>query len=389
MDSAQFVVGCGKWEEDGMRKQHVLSTEDADQWRKFLPADACVMGSVEYLWIMEQQTGCSARLFVVETEGSVIAYPFLVRPIDGLPFATSNFAAQGDTFTPEYTGPLCIPNGSLRDPGKIAFAERFAHYCRQNNIVAEFAHLSPWHDSSYLLDPACVIADREVVHVDLTLGETEIWTKSLTSDTRRQTRQAEKAGVRVRWAESLDDVREFHRLHADTMERREALDRYRIPLEYFVAVFETMPKNAFIALAEYQNRVVAGGLYFYGASDVYWHLSAVDMEFSRLRPVNKFVWETILWAMGEGKQRMLLGGGHEANDGVFHFKAGFSPLRGQFCTYRRIHDEYAYKALTDAWSAFYGTDSSKAGFFPAYRSPSPPSVREEETFAFLADRTGN
>jgi hypothetical protein len=346
----------------------VLTTADADRWRQILPADACVMGSLEYVRIIEQQNGFSARLFVLETGQSTVVYPFFVRPVEDLPFAAGNDQNLQDTFTPEYTGPLYIRSGSPGDPEAKKFADTFANYCRSHGIVAEFAHLSPWHDSGGLLDPTCVMVNREIVHVDLTLGEEDLWTRSLTSDARRQTRQAQKAGVEVRWASSLDDVRAFHRLHAGTMDRRQAKESYRIPLEYFVAIFESMPEHAFIALAEYQGHVVAGGLYFYGGTDVYWHLSAVDLEFSRLRPVNKYVWDTMLWAVGAGKKRMLLGGGYRPDDGVFRFKAGFSPLRTQFCIYRRVHDEHAYQSLLKAWSAYYGMSPSQAGFFPAYRS---------------------
>lgn len=347
---------------------YVLTTTDAEKWRQVLPADVCVMGSLEYVRIIEQQNGFSARLFVMETGESTVVYPFFVRPVAALPFAADTDRNLQDTFTPEYTGPLFIRSGSSRDSEAKKFADTFARYCRTHGIVAEFAHLSPWHDSEDLLDPTCVMMNREIVPVDLTLGEEGLWTRSLTSDARRQTRQAQKAGVAVRWASSLDDVRAFHRLHAGTMDRRQAKESYRIPLEYFVAIFESMPKHAFIALAEYEGHVVAGGLYLHGGTDVYWHLSAVDLEFSRVRPVNKYVWETMLWAVGAGKKRMLLGGGYQPDDGVFRFKAGFSTLRAQFCTYRRVHDEHAYRSLLKAWSAYYGISPSQVGFFPAYRS---------------------
>ena len=347
---------------------YVLTTADAERWRRVLPADVCVMGSLEYVRIIEQQNGFAARLFVMETGQSTAVYPFFVRPVGGLPFAADADRDRQDTFTPEYTGPLFISSGRSHDSESVRFADKFAHYCRTHGIIAEFAHLSPWHNSETLLDPTCVVVNRDIVYVDLTLGEEGLWTQSLNSDARRHARQAQKAGVQVRWASSLDDVQAFHRLHAGTMDRRQAKESYRIPLDYFVAIFESMPDNAFIVLAEYQGHVIAGGLYFHGGTDVYWHLSAVDLEFSRVRPVNKYVWETMLWAVGAGKKRMLFGGGYQPDDGVFRFKASFSPLRAQFCTYRRIHDESAYQDLTDAWSAYYGAAYSQGGFFPAYRS---------------------
>jgi hypothetical protein len=326
------------------------------------------MGSVEYLRVLERLSGFAARLYVLETEQAVVCYPFLIRPTDMLPFAVKSTSGMWDTYTPEYTGPLFGRFGNDRVIDHVDFPGVFADYCRQNGIVAEFAHLNPWFATEALLDPDCVVENREVVYVDLAAGETGVWTGSLNSDARRQTRQAGKAGASVRFAETVDDVLEFYRLHVGTMDRLEALERYRIPADYFVDIFETMPTNAFFSLAEYQGRVIAGGLYLHGGSDVYWHLSAVDREYSSVRPVNKYLWETIVWATGAGKRRMLLGGGYRGNDGVFRFKAGYSPLRATFSTYRRVHDRQAFNALNNAWTEYYGKDSAQSNYFPAYRS---------------------
>jgi serine/alanine adding enzyme len=356
-----------------MIRQYLLTTGDAEQWRTSLPTDACVMGSLEYLRILERQSGYPARLFVVESGGARIAYPFLLRPTHTLPFAASLRPERFDTITPEYTGPLRLGAGPLDEMGRLQFADLFATYCQEHGIVAEFAHLSPWNADCEPLDPGCVEIDREVVYVDLTWGEDGIWIRSFSSDTRRMTRQARKAGVRVRRATSREDVLEFHRLYAGTMKRRAALDRYHFPPEYFLAFFETMPESSFFVLAEYQERAVAGGLYLHDRSNVYWHLSAADMEFSRVRPVNAYHHETIRWAVHAGKKRMLCGGGYEPGDGVFRFKAGFSPLRAQFRVYKRIHDLGLYEALMLAWSSHHGGGLPSSRFFPAYRSASAPN----------------
>jgi serine/alanine adding enzyme len=352
-----------------MNQEYLLTTMDADQWRRDLPADICVMGSLEYARITERQTGFAGRLFVWKTGDSVIAYPFFIRPVKCLPFVKGGTEARWDIFTPEYTGPLSTGAVEPNEDDQKSFVERFGRFCRKNGILAEFAHLNPWHHAQDLLDPAGIVNNREIVYVDLNLEEDDLWTKSLNSDTRRMTRQAEKAGVQIRRAETLEDVKAFYHLHSATMDRRNALDRYRLPLEYFADFHHSMPDNAFFVLAEYQDQVVAGGLFFQGGQELYWHLSAANMEFSRVRPVDKYVWETIRWAARSGKQRMLLGGGYKKNDGVFRFKAGFSPLRAEFCTYRKVHDEQAYKTLSRAWSAYYQADLSEADFFPAYRSP--------------------
>jgi len=360
-----------------MLRPYLLKTDDAEQWRAALPTDACVMGSLEYVRILERQSGYPARLFVVESGGARIAYPFLLRPIGTLPFGARLGLDHFDTVTPEYTGPLRLGAGPLDEPGRLQFADLFARHCQEHGIVAEFAHLSPWTADCELLDPSCVELDREVVYIDLTWGEEGIWTRSFSSDTRRMTKQANKAGVRVRRATTREDVLEFHRLYTGTMNRREALDRYYFSPEYFLSFFETMPENSFFVLAEYEERAVAGGLYLHDKSNVYWHLSAADMELSRVRPVNAYHHETIRWAVRAGKQRMLCGGGYDTGDGVFRFKAGFSPLRAQFRVYKRIHDPGLYEALMLAWSSHHGEAPPSSRFFPAYRSagaPKPPAV---------------
>lgn len=350
-----------------MIKTYTLTTNDAERWRAVLPVDLCVPGSLEYLRICERQFGHAARLFVVEDEHPIAAYPYLVRPAAGLPFANGAGARCIDTTTPEYRGPIWLNGGPPPGADASWFPSLFARHCAGQRIIAEFAHLHPWI-AEEMLDPQCITADREIVYVDLTWTEEEIWMRSLSSDARRQTKQGQKAGVRVRRAESPDDVRAFYGLYTGTMERRQALGRYFFPLEYFMAFFETMPANAFFLLAEFEGRPVAGGLYFQDRTEVYWHLSAADREFGHVRPVNVYLFESIRQALGKGRKRMILGGGYASDDGVFRFKANFSPLRARFCTYRRIHDPAAYAALTDAWSAFHGEAPPRNGFFPAYRA---------------------
>jgi hypothetical protein len=343
----------------------VYTTADAEAWQAALPTDLCVMGGLEYMRVQEQHLGWEARLFTAGVNGSRVAYPFFLRPIPPLPGFLGK--ARWDTASPEYSGPI-LPKADPGAPGPGEFQDLFSQFCRSTGIVAEFAHLNPWHARTDLLDPSGIEVNREIVYVDLTLGEEEIWKHSLSSDARRQTRQAMDAGVRVRRAECPDDVLAFHELHRQTMERLSAQERYFLPPSYFLSIFETMPRNAFFMLSEYQGRVVAGGLYFQDATHVYWHLSAVDLEFSRVRPVNAYHYETIRQAARAGKQGMLCGGCFQQGDGVFRFKAGFSPQRIPFRVYKRVHDPELYNVLTQDWTKRHQGLSPQPGFFPAYRA---------------------
>jgi len=351
-----------------MTRTYCLTTQETERWKTVLPADANVFASLEYVRICEEQAGFSARLFVAEGSRGIVAYPFFLRPVEELPCASALGLHSYDTYTPEYTGPITV--GEWSDD--IDFARLFGNFCHEHDIVAEFAHLNPWRDQEILLDPAGVEHNRDIVYVDLTWDEERIWTKSLTSDCRRQCKQSQAAGVKVRRATTTDDIRAFHRLYTETMDRRSAQDRYYFSEEYFQAFFQQMPQHAFYMLAEYQDRLVAGGIFFQDRTEFYWHLSAADMEYSQVRPVNAYLYETIRWALTQGKTRMLLGGGYQPNDGVFRFKANFSPLRAPFSTYKRIHDPDRCAALDRAWSRHYPGQQSPSGFFPAYRSVPEP-----------------
>jgi hypothetical protein len=354
----------------------VLTTHDDEAWKAALPTDLCVMGSLEYMRVQEQRLGWEGRLFTAGADSSRVAYPFFLRPIPSFP----GFPGETlwDTASPEYAGPI-QPEAGPGATGPADFQDLFGQYCRSTGIVAEFAHLNPWHARMGLLDPAGVEVNREVVYVDLTLGEEEIWKHSLTSDARRQTRQAMDAGVRVRRAESPEDVLAFHGLHHRTMARLSATGSYFLPPGFFLSIFETMPRNAFFVLSEYQGQVVAGGLYFQDATHVYWHLSAVDLDFARVRPVNAYHYETIRQAARAGKQGMLCGGAFHQGDGVFRFKAGFSPLRIPFRVYKRVHEPERYAVLTQNWIMRHQGLAPEPGFFPAYRSAVPePGTLEEK-----------
>src|SRR6266849_1920798 len=132
-------------------RSSVLTTADAERWRQVLPAHVNAIGSVEHLKLCERQTGYAARLFVVETPDPVVAYPFLLRPAQNLPFAGRDSDGKWDAFTPPYTGPLALRpwRGSHR------FAELFERYCREQGVVAEFAHLHPWDVRAETLDSSC------------------------------------------------------------------------------------------------------------------------------------------------------------------------------------------------------------------------------------------
>jgi lipid II:glycine glycyltransferase (peptidoglycan interpeptide bridge formation enzyme) len=121
-------------------------------------------------------------------------------------------------------------------------------------------------------------------------------------------------------------------------------------------------------LAEYRNQIVAATLYLYDDVDVYSYLGGADKAFQQIRPTNAVVYATINWARQQGKRRLILGGGYLPDDGIFRFKASFSPLRAHFRVYRHVHLPAEYHRVCQAWSSYYGKRELELNYFPAYRS---------------------
>jgi len=358
--TAMALSGTGGIAED------LFTAEDRNKWQTILPASINVFGSVEFARIYQKHTNYAARLFVVESDDLLVAYPFFLRPINSLPFAAHVSETLWDTLTPEYSGPIVFrASQSLIE---THFADRYAAYCKEQGIVVEFARLHPWSWRIELLDPSGVETNREIVYVDLTLYEQQLWQESFTHACRKNIRRAQRENVRVFQAKTPSDIREFHRIYTRTMDWNQALDQYYFPLEYFMAFFEQIPDNARFTIAEYKNQIVAGTLYLHDDINVYSYLGGADYTLQNVRPTNAVVYDTIRWAQQQGKKRLVLGGGYQPDDGIFRFKASFSSFRSNFYVYKRIHRDDVYASLCRAWCAYYRDDVRMSSYFPAYRT---------------------
>jgi hypothetical protein len=341
----------------------VLTTSDASRWRDLLPADRSVFGSVEFAKNHEAHTGFPARLFSSSSGDTSVLYPFFLRPVGRLPFAAEDAAGWWDAATPEYTGPLVT--GASATEALAEFAERFSAYCAGEGIISEFAHLHPWHIPVGAIADATL--DRQIVYVDLTLDEDELWRQSLNRTCRKHVTRAVGEGVEIRAAGEEEDVREVARVYALTMDRVRAQSRYRFPVEYFLTLRETLPGNSRFLLAEHAGEVIAATLLLHDETDVYAYLGGDDGIHRHLRPANLLNYEAMRWGRSEGKRRLVLGGGYRPGDGVMRFKESFSPLRADHRVVRRVHLPAAYSVLLEQWSAFYGEDIEEHGYFPRYR----------------------
>jgi len=345
-----------------MVKCKFLTTSDAEQWRRHLPARRSVFGSVEYAQLCERVTGICGRLVVMSSEDATISYPMLLRPVSELPFA-ADIRDRWDATTPDYTGPFYEGNDSALASG---FSTHYNAFARDNGIIAGFAHLHPWSSHRHLLAEGCSY-NRDIVWVDVTISPDVIFPNSLEHSCRKNVNKAEREGVRIT-TESCDDaIAEFHRIYTGTMQREQAFGRYFFSIDFFKMIRDTMPDNARFVCAWHKGRMIAATLYLHDDNNVYSFLGGADAEFNHLRPTNLVIWKTILWAHESGKSRLILGGGFKPNDGIFRFKATFSPLRQPFYIFKSIHMNQEYALLEERFRNYYSHPETDDAYFPGYR----------------------
>jgi hypothetical protein len=346
-----------------MLREHFWSTSDADEWRRCLPVSRSVFGSLGYAKVCESYRGVTPRLYAVESEHASICHPMLLRALDTLPFANRT-TARWDAATPDYTGPL--PTGT--DPH---LAEHFPglrrSLYRRERIVAEFAHLHPWSGAAALLGEGCTY-NRDIVYVDVTLPPEQLYREHFEHACRKNIQKGQREGVRIFTESSDEHLGEFFRIYTGTMQRNQALDRYAFSLDYFKALREELPRNARFVFAEHAGALIAATLYLHDDENAYSFLGGADAEFNHLRPTNLVIWETIQWAHGSGKKRLVLGGGYGPSDGIFRFKATFSKLLQPFYIYRSIHLPAEYAQLERSFLDYTGLKDEDVDYFPSYRS---------------------
>jgi len=349
-----------------MLHEAVYTTDNATEWNSVLPVQDSAFGSVQFARVVQEHLGYQPRLYVLQDRTAQIAYPFFMRSIRSSLLSEETYGHESDTASPDFTGPLArrTPTRSLA----AEFPKRLSAFLQSQDVVAEFTHLHPWKAFTPALRGNCLQFDREIVYVDLTWPEEQLWQSSFTHACRKNINRSRREDVRIFEARTAGDIREFYRIYIQTMKERNALQHYLYSLDYFAAIFDQLRDSARFVLAEYRNQVIAGTVYLHDRDDVYSYLGGADVNCQHVRPTNAVIHDTILWGQRQGKKRLILGGGYSPNDGILRFKASFSPLRKNFLVYRRVHLSEKYDALCRSWSSIYGGDAHASAYFPRYRT---------------------
>ncbi len=242
---------------------------------------------------------------------------------------------------------------------------------RARKVVSVFARLHPLFEfpPGALESVGDVVLHHRSVSIDLTEPSQEHW-RQTRRDHRRDINRAAREGYIARIDDSWESFETFFHLYQETMGRVQAAERWRFDRDYFLALRDALGIRLKLAVVEFDNEVVAGGLFTEESGMVEYLFSATSGTHLRLSPTKTMINFVRQRAIGRGDEVLHLGGSVRDGDPLFEFKAGFSNRVHPVRSWRFIVDDDAYASLAAERVAHLSDEQSHGSdSFPVYRRP--------------------
>ncbi len=252
-----------------------------------------------------------------------------------------------------------------------AFWHHFTEWARESGLVSVVTRQSLFPEQLAEF-PGEIVPRAPNVVCSLDATEEDIW-KGYAHKVRKNVKRALASGLRVEVDEQGTMLEHFLSVYYETMDRREALARYKFPREFFDQICSRLAGHfAFFHVLKGQA-VLSSELVLLSAATIYSFLGGTRVEAYALRPNDLLKHHIITWGHRAGKKTFVLGGGYGGPDGILRYKLGFAPLGlVTFKIGRLIVDTRGYDSLLESrrrWEAVQGRIwEARPDFFPGYRS---------------------
>jgi len=289
-----------------------------------------------------------------ESPNGIIVYPYVKRKINPLIDGRQFY----DTLTPYgFNGPVVIQS---RDKTALVteFDQAFSDHCRRENIVAEYVRFSPWlNNQDDFKDCYSLKFRTQTVYVDLS---GDFFNAEFTPTLRTNIRKAQKNDIEIRFDFNDGKVGEFLVLFRNMLRKQGAGAYYEYSEAFIRDLFFLMKNNIFQASAIYEGKYVAAALFIFDETNIHYHLSGNDYDYTMMGGHSLLIYEVAKWAKNRNIQALHLGGAY--HESLFNYKKKFT--RNGFLDFfigTRIRNQEIYDRLV----VICGKNES--GYFPEYR----------------------
>lgn len=333
------------------------------RWKEFLqrtPHDFYDLP--EYAEVVAAEAGAMPVAFYAKHGSATCLIPLLIRTIP------AGLNAPQDWY--DCVSPYGYP-GIVLSPSQEAlssFLDAFCHIARKYGIVTAFLRLHPLFPLAQgpLEKYGQLIQHGPTVSINLAESKEHIWEQVSTNHQRDI-----KKLIRLGFHSTLDDwsrFQEFIVLYYANMKRVGAKEEYFFSPDYFENLRAKLGSQIhLVCVLTATNELAAAGLMIVTKGIAQHHLGATAAQYQRRSPSKLVVDVMWRWAQEQSCHTFHFGGGVGASeDSLFQFKAGFSPMRNQFYSYRIVVDDAKHAALNQAAKELRCVPTS-SDFFPEYR----------------------
>ncbi|MHC4882025.1 MAG: lipid II:glycine glycyltransferase FemX [Planctomycetota bacterium] len=137
---------------------------------------------------------------------------------------------------------------------------------------------------------------------------------------RRNIRKAKKQQIDIQHTDDLAALNAYYRLHCRTRKRHGMPPQ---PYRFFHNIYQYViaPGQGKVVLGRFQDRVIAGCIFFHFRKKALYKFGASDMAFQHLRPNDLIMWNTIQWYASRGYETFCFGRTGLSNSGLRRFKS--------------------------------------------------------------------
>ncbi len=145
---------------------------------------------------------------------------------------------------------------------------------------------------------------------------------NLRSNTKRNIKKAIREGVNVKFSNSLDAIKNYYRMHSSTRKKHGLPPQ---PFRFFEKIYDHLisMNRGFVVLAYYNEKCIAGAIFFHFGAKAVYKFGASDMKYQLLRANNLVMWEAIKWYAEHDYKTFSFGKTEPENDGLRQFKQGW------------------------------------------------------------------
>jgi hypothetical protein len=336
----------------------IYTTADRASWTSYISRAAAY--DFYHTWYYHKlESPETARLYVYEEGAHFIAFPLVLRAIEG--------SAYHDlTCVYGYTGPIAnLPFDQFNPDFRLRFQQAFLQQLRADKIVSIFSRLHPFFKQDQVLkDLSGVFPNGKSVAIDIRVP-IEVQRAGYHKSYRQQIRILREKGYEVREAKSPEAIQTYSEIYIENMKRVGASDFYLFTPTYFEQLLASPEYESKLMLVYLNNEIVSGGVVICSNKIMQVHLMSTRTEHLSLSPPKLVVDEASVIGRALGYEFINLGGGlNFKEDSLFKWKAGFTKLFLDYNSWRYIADPEVYKRLLEEKGI---PADVEVDFFPLYR----------------------